>query len=74
MSTGRVWKCDSISRSHRRPATQTLRAAQSGAGYDPVYTEPLGNAPAQESLIGTIFAISRGIGPFVHRIAPPDQL
>jgi hypothetical protein len=25
MSTARVWKCDSISRSHRRPATQTYQ-------------------------------------------------
>jgi predicted dinucleotide-binding enzyme len=45
------------------------------AGYEPVYAGPLGNAAAQETLIGTIFAISQGgMGPFVYRIAPPDKL
>jgi hypothetical protein len=38
------------------------------AGYGPVYTGPLRNA-------GMVFAISEGgMGPFVYRIAPPDQL
>jgi 8-hydroxy-5-deazaflavin:NADPH oxidoreductase len=45
------------------------------AGYEPVYTGPLGNAAAQESLIRTVFAIAQGgMGPFVYRMAPPDQL
>ena len=45
------------------------------AGYEPVYTGPLGNAAAQESVIGTVFAIAQGgMGPFVYRMAPPDQL
>jgi predicted dinucleotide-binding enzyme len=45
------------------------------AGYEPVYAGPLGNAAAQERLIGTLFAIAQGgMGPFVYRMAPPDQL
>jgi 8-hydroxy-5-deazaflavin:NADPH oxidoreductase len=45
------------------------------AGYESVYTGPLRNAVDQESLIGMVFAISEGgMGPFVYRIAPPDQL
>jgi 8-hydroxy-5-deazaflavin:NADPH oxidoreductase len=45
------------------------------AGYEPVYAGPLGNAAAQESLIRTVFAIAQGgMGPFVYRMAPPDQL
>jgi predicted dinucleotide-binding enzyme len=56
-------------------AREVVEQLNQDAGYEPVYTGPLGNAAAQESLIGTIFAISQGgIGPFVYRIAPPDQL
>jgi 8-hydroxy-5-deazaflavin:NADPH oxidoreductase len=45
------------------------------AGYEPVYMGSLENAAVQERTIGTIFAISQGgMGPFVYRIAPPDQL
>jgi predicted dinucleotide-binding enzyme len=45
------------------------------AGYEPVYCGPLGNAAAQESLIKTVFAIAQGgMGPFVYRMAPPEQL
>lgn len=55
-----------------RPIVEQLNR---DAGYEPVYSGPLGNAAAQESLIGTIFAISQGgMGPFVYRIAPPDKL
>jgi predicted dinucleotide-binding enzyme len=44
------------------------------AGYDPVRTGPLESASAQEHLIPVIFAIGEGIGPFVYRFAPVDQL
>ena len=45
------------------------------AGYEPVYAGPLGNAAAQEGLIKTVFAIAQGgMGPFVYRMAPPEQL
>ena len=41
-------------------AREVVEQLNRDAGYEPVYTGPLGNAPAQESLIGTIFAISEG--------------
>jgi hypothetical protein len=44
------------------------------AGYDPVYTGPLKNASRQEALLEVIFAISEGMGPYVYRFAPIEQL
>jgi predicted dinucleotide-binding enzyme len=44
------------------------------AGYDPVYTGPLKNAGQQESLVDLIFAIGDGMGPYVYRFAPIEQL
>src|SRR5947209_9013466 len=45
------------------------------AGYEPVYIGPLENAAAQENFIHLTMGISQGgMGPFLYRIAPPDQL
>jgi predicted dinucleotide-binding enzyme len=45
------------------------------AGYDPVYAGGLKNAAAQESFLGLVFAINQGgLGPFVYRMAPLEQL
>jgi len=44
------------------------------AGYDPVYTGPIENAALQEGMVKIIFAISEGMGPFVYRMAPLEQL
>jgi len=45
------------------------------AGYEPVYAGPLENAKAMEDFLGLMFAINQGgMGPFVYRMAPPDQL
>jgi 8-hydroxy-5-deazaflavin:NADPH oxidoreductase len=45
------------------------------AGYEPVYAGPLENAATQERMVALVFAISQGgMGPFVYRMAPPDQL
>ena len=45
------------------------------AGYDPVYAGPLHNAAAQETMLPIWFSIAEGgMGPFVYRFAPPDQL
>ena len=44
------------------------------AGYDPVHTGPLENAALQESMLPLILAVGEGIGPFVYRFAPLDQL
>ena len=44
------------------------------AGYDPVYTGPIENAAAQETLLPVIFAISEAMGPYVYRFAPVECL
>ena len=44
------------------------------AGYEPVYTGPLANAARQESIIDLIFAIGEGMGDYVYRFAPIEQL
>ena len=45
------------------------------AGYDPVYAGGLENAGTQEEFLKLMFAINQaGIGPFLYRMAPPDQL
>jgi hypothetical protein len=45
------------------------------AGYDPVSAGPITNATEQENLIKIIFAINQsGLGPFVYRIAHPEDL
>ena len=44
------------------------------AGYDPVYTGPIENAAAQEAVVTLIFAIGEGLGPYVYRFAPVEQL
>jgi 8-hydroxy-5-deazaflavin:NADPH oxidoreductase len=44
------------------------------AGYDPVYMGGLDKAATQEEGLNLLFAISQATGPFVYRIAPPEQL
>jgi 8-hydroxy-5-deazaflavin:NADPH oxidoreductase len=45
------------------------------AGFEPVYAGGLENAGSQESFIRLVFAISQGgLGPFVYRMASPDEL
>ena len=54
---------------------QVVEQLTRDAGYEPVYAGPLENAAAQESFIKLIFGISQGgMGPFLYRMAPPDQL
>jgi len=44
------------------------------AGYEPIYAGGLENAAAQEQFLKMMFAINRGgLGPFLYRMAPPDQ-
>ena len=44
------------------------------AGYEPVYAGPLENARAQEDMLQIWFAINQGgAGPFLYRIASPDE-
>ena len=55
-----------------RPVVEQLTR---DAGYEPVYAGGLENAPHQEAFINLVFAIAKaGAGPFLYRIAPPDQL
>ncbi|HEY0515843.1 MAG TPA: hypothetical protein VGD00_01870 [Solirubrobacteraceae bacterium] len=55
-------------------AREVVEQLNRDAGYDPVHTGPLESAARQESLIDVIFAISEGLGPYVYRFAPIEQL
>jgi 8-hydroxy-5-deazaflavin:NADPH oxidoreductase len=55
-------------------AREVVERLNRDAGYDPVYTGPLANAARQESIIDVIFAIGEGIGEYVYRFAPIEQL
>jgi 8-hydroxy-5-deazaflavin:NADPH oxidoreductase len=56
-------------------ARQVVEQLTRVAGYEPVYAGPLENAAAQENFIKLIFGIAQGgLGPFMYRMAPPDQL
>jgi predicted dinucleotide-binding enzyme len=45
------------------------------AGYEPVRAGGLENAASQEEFLKLMFAINQsGMGPFLYRMAPPDQL
>jgi hypothetical protein len=45
------------------------------AGYEPLHAGGLENASTQEAIVKLWFAISRsGLGSFLYRMAPPDQL
>ena len=45
------------------------------AGYEPVYAGGLENAGVQEAALRLWFGMNQaGLGPFMYRIAPPDQL
>ncbi len=65
---GNVWCGDE----EARPVVEQLNR---DAGYDPVYAGPLSNAPIVERSIDLFFAVAQaGTGPFVYRMASPDQL
>lgn len=56
-------------------AREVVEQLNRDAGYEPIYAGPLDNAAAQEGFITLAFAINQGgLGPFVYRMAPPDQL
>ena len=44
------------------------------AGYEPVRAGGLDSAATHEHGVGLFFAITQANGPFVYRIAPPEQL
>ena len=56
-------------------APQVVEQLNRDAGYEPVYAGPLENAAAQENFLKLVVAISQGgMGLFLYRMAPPDQL
>src|SRR5215211_6476413 len=56
-------------------ARQVVEQLNRDAGYEPVYAGTLENAAVQENFLKLIIGISQGgLGPFLYRIAPPDQL
>jgi 8-hydroxy-5-deazaflavin:NADPH oxidoreductase len=55
-------------------AREVVEQLNRDAGYEPVYTGPLENAARQESIIDLIFAIGEGMGDYVYRFAPIEQL
>jgi predicted dinucleotide-binding enzyme len=44
------------------------------AGYDPMYAGGMDKTATQEQGIGLILAISQASGPYLYRMAPPDEL
>jgi hypothetical protein len=44
------------------------------AGYEPIYAGSLENAATLEAMMKLVFAISQGMGQFVYRMAPPEEL
>jgi 8-hydroxy-5-deazaflavin:NADPH oxidoreductase len=55
-------------------AREVVEQLNRDAGYEPVYLGPIENAAIQEGMVGSIFAIGQGMGPFFYRLAPPEQL
>jgi predicted dinucleotide-binding enzyme len=56
-------------------ARQVVEQLNRDAGYEPVYAGPLENAVAQENFLKLSGGINQGgMGPFLYRMAPPDQL
>ncbi len=65
---GNIWCGDDEAR-------EAVEQLNRDAGYEPIYAGPLDNAAAQERFIELIFAINQGgLGQFVYRMAPLDQL
>lgn len=57
-------------------AREAVEQLNRDAGYEPVCAGPLQNAGIQESVLQLFFAIAKegGVGPFVYRMAAPEEL
>jgi 8-hydroxy-5-deazaflavin:NADPH oxidoreductase len=55
-------------------AREAVEQLNRDAGYDPVYAGGMDKTAVQEQGIALIFAISQASGPYVYRLAPPDEL
>lgn len=75
---------DRLSEARARPSTvyaadeearEVTERLIADAGYEPVFAGGLEAARAVEDFLGVVFAVSRaGLGPFLYRFAPPDEL
>jgi predicted dinucleotide-binding enzyme len=56
-------------------ARQVVEQLNRDAGYEPIYAGPLENAGAQENFLKLIIGIAQGgMGQFLYRMAPPEQV
>jgi 8-hydroxy-5-deazaflavin:NADPH oxidoreductase len=55
-------------------AREVVEQLNRDAGYEPRYGGPIENARAQEEFLKVFFSISQDLGPFVFRMAPPEEL
>jgi 8-hydroxy-5-deazaflavin:NADPH oxidoreductase len=55
-------------------AREVIEQLNRDAGFEPRYGGPLENARAQEQFLTVFFAVSKDIGPFLFRMAPPEEL
>jgi predicted dinucleotide-binding enzyme len=55
-------------------AHEVVQQLNRDAGYEPLYGGPLENVRVQEEFVKILFAISQDIGPFLYRMAPPEEL
>jgi 8-hydroxy-5-deazaflavin:NADPH oxidoreductase len=55
-------------------AREVVEQLNRDAGYDPVYAGPIENAAAQEAMVKIVIAIAEGMGQFVYRMAPLEEL
>ena len=55
-------------------ARDTVEQLIRDAGYEPIYAGGMDKTATQEQGIGLIFSISQASGPFLYRMAPPDEL
>jgi 8-hydroxy-5-deazaflavin:NADPH oxidoreductase len=55
-------------------ARQAVEQLTRDAGYEPVFSGGLDNAPAQEHAMEIVGALAQQMGPFVYRIALPEDL
>jgi 8-hydroxy-5-deazaflavin:NADPH oxidoreductase len=64
---GNLWTGD-------EEARDVVEQLNRDAGYEPLHAGPLENARAQEDFVALWVGISKEIGPFFYRMAPPAEL
>ena len=64
---GNLWTGD-------EEAREVVEQLNRDAGYEPLHAGPLENARAQEEFLALWVGISKEIGPFFYRMAPPADL